>query len=187
MLLPGFHDSHVHIAAGGLGLATCDLSSDETVDAVTAHVAACARDNPSAAWVTGRGWQLGVFPNEVVTLDSMLLAYTINGARLQLHDDEVGSIAVGKAADLVVLDFKTDKVETKEEIDARMEVYRPQALLYARALHMITELPIRRVVLQFVRPGAQRVFKVDEMFLNEGRALLERGAMKAGTRSASEG
>ena len=29
---------------------------------------------------------------------------TINGARLQLHDDEVGSIAVGKAADLVVLD-----------------------------------------------------------------------------------
>ena len=34
----------------------------------------------------------------------MLRAYTINGARLQLHDDEVGSIAVGKAADLVVLD-----------------------------------------------------------------------------------
>ena len=63
MLLPGFHDSHVHIAAGGLGLATCDLSSDETAEAVVTHVAACARDNPSAAWVTGRGWQLGVFPD----------------------------------------------------------------------------------------------------------------------------
>lgn len=61
MLLPGFHDSHVHIAAGGLGLATCDLSADETVDAVIAHVAACARENASSAWVTGRGWQLGVF------------------------------------------------------------------------------------------------------------------------------
>ena len=34
----------------------------------------------------------------------MLTAYTINGARLQLHEDEVGSITVGKAADLVVLD-----------------------------------------------------------------------------------
>ncbi|HUQ52841.1 MAG TPA: amidohydrolase family protein, partial [Gammaproteobacteria bacterium] len=43
-------------------------------------------------------------PNEVVSLDAMLLAYTINGARLQLHDAEVGSITVGKAADLVVLD-----------------------------------------------------------------------------------
>jgi predicted amidohydrolase YtcJ len=63
MLLPGFHDSHVHIAAGGLGLATCDLSSDDTADAVLAHIAACARDSPGSAWVSGRGWQLGVFPN----------------------------------------------------------------------------------------------------------------------------
>jgi hypothetical protein len=63
MVLPGFHDSHVHIAAGGLGLATCDLSGDETVEAVMAHIAACARDNPSSAWVRGAGWQLGVFPD----------------------------------------------------------------------------------------------------------------------------
>jgi len=63
MLLPGFHDSHVHIAAGGLGLATCDLSRDDAADAVLASIAACARDNPSSAWVRGRGWQLGVFPN----------------------------------------------------------------------------------------------------------------------------
>src|SRR5262245_48644820 len=62
MVLPGFHDSHVHIAAGGLGLATCDLSRDENGDAVVAHIATCARDNPSSAWVTARGWQLGVFP-----------------------------------------------------------------------------------------------------------------------------
>ncbi len=27
------------------------------------HIAACARENPQAAWVTGRGWQLGTFPN----------------------------------------------------------------------------------------------------------------------------
>jgi hypothetical protein len=65
-----------------------------------------------------------------------------------------------------------------------MEVYRPQALLYARALHMITELPIRRVILHFVRPGVQRAFKVDEAFLSAGRALLERGTMEADTRAA---
>jgi predicted amidohydrolase YtcJ len=63
MLLPGFHDSHVHIAAGGLGLANCDLSRDDTADAVLGRIAACARDNPSSAWVRGGGWQLGVFPN----------------------------------------------------------------------------------------------------------------------------
>jgi predicted amidohydrolase YtcJ len=63
MLLPGFHDSHVHIVQGGLGLASCDLSMDATVDAVTKHIAACARENAQAAWVIGRGWQLGIFPN----------------------------------------------------------------------------------------------------------------------------
>ena len=36
MVLPGFHDSHVHIAAGGLGLASCDLSGDDTAEAVAA-------------------------------------------------------------------------------------------------------------------------------------------------------
>lgn len=61
ILLPGLHDSHVHIAVGGLSLATCDLSEDDTVEAVVAHIAACARGNPAAEWVTGRGWQLGVF------------------------------------------------------------------------------------------------------------------------------
>lgn len=63
MVLPGFHDSHVHIAAGGLRLAACDLSRDGSAEAVLAHVAQCARDNPSAEWVTGGGWQLGVFPD----------------------------------------------------------------------------------------------------------------------------
>jgi predicted amidohydrolase YtcJ len=63
MVLPGFHDSHVHIVAGGLGLASCDLSGDDSAAAVAAHIADCASDNASSAWVTGRGWQLGVFPN----------------------------------------------------------------------------------------------------------------------------
>jgi predicted amidohydrolase YtcJ len=41
MVLPGLHDSHVHIAAGGLGLASCDLSRDDTLEVVVAHIAAC--------------------------------------------------------------------------------------------------------------------------------------------------
>ena len=87
---------------------------------------------------------------------------------------------------LTIVDFKTDKVATKDEIDARMEAYRPQALLYARALHLVTELPIRRVILHFIRPGTQRTFKVDEAFLSAGRTLLERGTLEAETGSATE-
>lgn len=41
--------------------------------------------------------------NEALTLDEMLAAYTIHAARLIGWDDEVGSIAVGKSANFIVL------------------------------------------------------------------------------------
>jgi ATP-dependent exoDNAse (exonuclease V) beta subunit len=77
---------------------------------------------------------------------------------------------------LTVVDFKTDAVLTAEEIDARAETYRPQALVYARALAQITRLPVSRVVMLFVRADEERVFRVDENFLRQGRLLLESGA-----------
>jgi len=42
--------------------------------------------------------------NERVDLDTMLAAYTINGAYLMHQEHELGSIEVGKIADLVLLD-----------------------------------------------------------------------------------
>jgi predicted amidohydrolase YtcJ len=63
MLLPGFHDSHVHAASGGVQLGECDLAGQATAEAIAAQVARCARENPEASWVRGRGWQLPAFPN----------------------------------------------------------------------------------------------------------------------------
>jgi len=42
--------------------------------------------------------------NERVSLATMIDAYTINGAWLMHQEDRVGSIEVGKRADIVVLD-----------------------------------------------------------------------------------
>jgi len=43
-------------------------------------------------------------PREAMTLDEMLAAYTINAARLMGREREIGSVSVGKFADLIVLD-----------------------------------------------------------------------------------
>ena len=40
----------------------------------------------------------------MVSLDRILAAYTIVGARANFQENETGSITVGKAADLIVLD-----------------------------------------------------------------------------------
>lgn len=45
-------------------------------------------------------------PQEALTLEEMLAAYTINAARLMGRDGEIGSLAVGKFADFIVLDRK---------------------------------------------------------------------------------
>lgn len=61
MLLPGFHDSHIHVVSGGIRAIECDLSKDESTPLILAHVARCARERPKAAWITGGGWQSAAF------------------------------------------------------------------------------------------------------------------------------
>ena len=45
-----------------------------------------------------------LWPEERATLDQMIASFTINGAYANFIDDTTGSIEVGKAADLIVLD-----------------------------------------------------------------------------------
>ena len=44
-----------------------------------------------------------LWPDEAVTVEQMIAAFTINGAYANFLEDETGSLEVGKAADLVVL------------------------------------------------------------------------------------
>ena len=53
---------------------------------------------------------------EALTLDEMLGAYTINAARLIGRDAEVGSLVVGKAADVIVLDRAFAKVPAADTV-----------------------------------------------------------------------
>ena len=62
MVLPAFHDSHVHPISGGIEAVECDLhdraTAQEVLDAVRAYAAA----HPDAAWIRGGGWELTLFP-----------------------------------------------------------------------------------------------------------------------------
>jgi len=62
MLLPGFHDSHVHLVTGGLRASECSLGGLTTQAEVLAAIRRCAEENPRASWVRGGGWELPVFP-----------------------------------------------------------------------------------------------------------------------------
>ncbi len=57
-------------------------------------------------------------PGESMTLDEMLAAYTINAARLMGREREIGSLSVGKFADVIVLDRKFSAQTSAGEVRA---------------------------------------------------------------------
>ncbi len=54
---------------------------------------------------------------------------------------------------LAVVDFKTDRVSTPQEIQDRAEIYRPQLEAYALALSRVLKTPVARRVLYFLTPA----------------------------------
>ena len=64
MLLPGFHDSHVHILIGIYTDEHCDLQLLETVDAVVERLQECValEGFGEERWIDGGGWLDHLFP-----------------------------------------------------------------------------------------------------------------------------
>ncbi|MBM4077743.1 MAG: amidohydrolase, partial [Planctomycetes bacterium] len=58
MLLPGFHDCHVHLVSGGIRLAECNLNGLTTLDEILQTIKQYAADHPEKKWIRGRGWPL---------------------------------------------------------------------------------------------------------------------------------
>lgn len=58
LLLPGFHDSHVHLVGGGIELDECDLNGLATLEQVLEAVKKYAEKYPDRKWVRGGGWPL---------------------------------------------------------------------------------------------------------------------------------
>jgi predicted amidohydrolase YtcJ len=62
MILPGFHDTHVHPVTGGMELGECDLNPAATLEDVRRIVGDCVKRDANAAWIRGGGWALTIFP-----------------------------------------------------------------------------------------------------------------------------
>lgn len=75
--------------------------------------------------------------------------------------EDGGSVLLQGVADLcfetegglAVVDFKTDRVFTPQEVQDRAELYRPQLEAYSLALSRVLERPVIRRVLYFLTPG----------------------------------
>ncbi|WP_406691380.1 amidohydrolase [Saccharopolyspora sp. ID03-671] len=97
LLLPGFHDAHVHPVFGGLLHGRCDLSGAESAADCLRLVAEHLAARPDSPWLLGGGWDVAQFPGGTPTrraLDSVTgdrPAYLVNRDH---HGAWVNSVAL---------------------------------------------------------------------------------------------
>jgi predicted amidohydrolase YtcJ len=62
VVVPGFHDAHIHMMSGGLTLVGLNLNDFHSVAAVAQAVREYARTHAENSWIIGRGWQYDIVP-----------------------------------------------------------------------------------------------------------------------------
>jgi predicted amidohydrolase YtcJ len=71
MVLPGFHDSHVHLVTGGIELGQCNLNGLATREEILAKIRDYALAHPEKPWIAGGGWDLPIFPGANPTKEEL--------------------------------------------------------------------------------------------------------------------
>lgn len=115
LLSPGFVDSHLHPAMGGLELGQCNLvpasGREECLAIIRDYVAA----HPEDEWIVGGGWQMSWFPGGTPTrelLDEICPDRPVSLANADHHGTWVNSLALQLAG---------ITAETPDPIDGRIE------------------------------------------------------------------
>lgn len=62
LVTAGFNDAHIHFLSGSLGLSEIDLNDSKTMSQALSVIETYAKNHPDATWITGMGWQYGIFP-----------------------------------------------------------------------------------------------------------------------------
>ncbi|WP_420037017.1 amidohydrolase [Streptomyces sp. cg28] len=100
LLIPGFQDAHAHPVGGGLEMGQCDLSGATTLAEYRQTIAAYAKANPGAEWITGGGWAMEAFPGGLPTvaeLDVLVADRPVYLVNRDHHGAWVNSLALERA------------------------------------------------------------------------------------------
>ena len=100
--------------AGGVVVGSSDWNYGE-LDPLISIETAVTRQDPFAPS------ELKAATHEAVGLETMIAAYTINGAWLMHRENDTGSIETGKLADVVIIDRNLFEIEPEEINEARVD------------------------------------------------------------------
>ncbi len=89
-VVPGFNDSHVHFASGGLSLSEVNLLDATTAEEIAVKVRDWADAHADRRWVLGRGWYYTAFPDGLPTRQMLDEIVPDRPAYLTVYDGHSG-------------------------------------------------------------------------------------------------
>ena len=99
LVVPGFHDAHVHPVQAGVELLQCDLTGAADAADCLRRVAAYATAYPDEPWIVGAGWSMEFFPGGTPTA-AALDAVVADRPVVLSNRDHHGAWANSRALDL---------------------------------------------------------------------------------------
>lgn len=189
MLLPGFHDAHIHPVTAGLDRLECPLSELASVEAILDAVRDClAAGRLRGDWLVGSGWDVSLFPDgnaPRAPLDALAPRTPV-----VLHDANGHAVWVnGAALERAGVDARTPDPEAGV-IERDPDTGEPSGTLRETAAALVTRrvpaptpaqwaLAGRLAVETLHRVGVTSVLdaRVDEAILAAYRTLSDRGEL----------
>jgi predicted amidohydrolase YtcJ len=136
-LLPGFHDSHVHLTQHGRELSQIDLGDTLTVEAALERVAAAAAAAPLGSWLLGSGFALQRWQVHDLRADDLDRVAPDHPVLLRSQDHH-SAWANRRALDLAGID--ADTPDPPQGTMRRDDDGTPSGLLLERALDLVVRL-----------------------------------------------
>lgn len=107
MILPGFHDIHIHPVHGGVTSLQCNLVDIREISILLSKIESCVADKVIGEWVVGGGWSIDIFSPESLP-DKKLLDAITNNIPISLKSSDGHSLWVNsKALEIAGLNLKT--------------------------------------------------------------------------------
>jgi len=95
-IIPGLHDSHLHVTLLGRQLRSVDLRGCQSIEELQQRVRNFAAERPGAAWIVGHGWEqhlLGRLPTRH-DLDAAVSDRPVHLSRVCYHASVENSLAI---------------------------------------------------------------------------------------------
>lgn len=169
LIMPGFHDFHVHVMLGCLQEDTVDLIEAPSEQAAAEQVAAFARKRPDDPWVLGFGWYHAYWQDQQLPHRETLDRVVPDRPVFLLH--AAGHLAWVNSKALEMMKINRETPDPPYGEIARDEQGEPTGILYENAIALAKEafqLPVERrerILRQFLHSSARLgVTSLSDMF-----------------------